>query len=159
MRFALTCLRKTKKNIFVGFFKQSSQGVWICLFGEPGFHYTKFFLSSGNALTQHKNITSDQITGNQMSIRRVFAHNTPLKLSRLVGGFKIYRPLIVPTPIEGGGGGGTIYSNGFFLFRQFWPIDIFIVEVSLGSLSSTENGFFHIKRFLVFSFLHGVIEL
>ena len=23
---------------------------------------------------------------------------------------------------------GTIYSNGFFLFRQFWPIDIFIVE-------------------------------
>ena len=24
--------------------------------------------------------------------------------------------------------GGTIYSNGFFLFRQFWPIDLFIVE-------------------------------
>ena len=26
------------------------------------------------------------------------------------------------------GGGGTIYSNGFFLFSQFWPIDIFIAE-------------------------------
>ena len=26
------------------------------------------------------------------------------------------------------GGGGTIYSNGFFLFREFWPTDIFIVE-------------------------------
>ena len=25
-------------------------------------------------------------------------------------------------------GGGTIYSNGVFLFSQFWPIDIFIVE-------------------------------
>ena len=33
--------------------------------------------------------------------------------------------LFVPTPLEGG---GTIYSTGFFLFRQFWPIDIFIVE-------------------------------
>ena len=33
--------------------------------------------------------------------------------------------LIVPTPLEGG---GTIYSTGFFLFSQFWPIDIFIVE-------------------------------
>ena len=31
----------------------------------------------------------------------------------------------VPTPHVGG---GTIYSNGFFLFKQFWPIDIFIVE-------------------------------
>ena len=26
------------------------------------------------------------------------------------------------------GGGGTIYANGFFLFSQFWPIDIFIAE-------------------------------
>ena len=34
-------------------------------------------------------------------------------------------PVIVPTPLEGE---GTIYSNEFFLFRQFWPIDIFIVE-------------------------------
>ena len=34
--------------------------------------------------------------------------------------------LIVSTPVVGGG--GTIYSNGFFLFREFWPIDIFIVE-------------------------------
>ena len=34
--------------------------------------------------------------------------------------------IIVPTPLEGGG--GTIYTNGFFLFSQFWPIDIFIVE-------------------------------
>ena len=25
-------------------------------------------------------------------------------------------------------GGGTIYSNGFFLFSQFWSIDIFIVQ-------------------------------
>ena len=33
--------------------------------------------------------------------------------------------LIVPTPLVGG---GTIHSNGFFLFRQFWPIDIFIAE-------------------------------
>ena len=33
--------------------------------------------------------------------------------------------IIVPTPLVGG---GTIYSYGFFLFRQFWPIDIFIVE-------------------------------
>ena len=28
-------------------------------------------------------------------------------------------------PLEGG---GTIYSNGFFLFREFSPLDIFIVE-------------------------------
>ena len=28
-------------------------------------------------------------------------------------------------PLEGG---GTIYSNGFFLFREFSPIEIFIVE-------------------------------
>ena len=35
--------------------------------------------------------------------------------------------IIVPTPLEGRGG-GTIYSNGFFLFREFWPTDIFIVE-------------------------------
>ena len=27
-----------------------------------------------------------------------------------------------------GGGGGTIYSPGFFLLSQFWPIDAFIVE-------------------------------
>ena len=33
--------------------------------------------------------------------------------------------LIVPTPLVVG---GTIYSNGFFLFREFWPTDIFIVE-------------------------------
>ena len=26
------------------------------------------------------------------------------------------------------GEGGTIYSTGFFLFSQFWPTDIFIVE-------------------------------
>ena len=32
---------------------------------------------------------------------------------------------VVPTPLEGG---ATIYSNGFLLFRQFSPIDIFIVE-------------------------------
>ena len=40
---------------------------------------------------------------------------------------KAYRnnTIIVPTPLEGG---GTIYSNGFFLFSQFSPIDIFIVE-------------------------------
>ena len=25
-------------------------------------------------------------------------------------------------------GGGTIYSSGFFLLSQLWPIDIFIVE-------------------------------
>ena len=28
-------------------------------------------------------------------------------------------------PLEGG---GTIYSNGVFLFREFSPLDIFIVE-------------------------------
>ena len=28
-------------------------------------------------------------------------------------------------PLEGG---GTIYSTGFFLFREFSPLDIFIVE-------------------------------
>ena len=33
--------------------------------------------------------------------------------------------LFVPTPLVGG---VTIYSNGFFLFREFWPTDIFIVE-------------------------------
>ena len=35
--------------------------------------------------------------------------------------------LIVPTPLVGE---GTIYSNGFFffLFSEFWPIDIFVVE-------------------------------
>ena len=33
--------------------------------------------------------------------------------------------IIVPTPLVGG---GTIYSNWFFLFSQFWPIDIFVVE-------------------------------
>ena len=33
--------------------------------------------------------------------------------------------IVVPTPLEGG---GTIYSNGFFLFSKFWPIDIFIIE-------------------------------
>ena len=33
--------------------------------------------------------------------------------------------LIVPTPLVGG---GTIYSNRFFLLRKFWPIAIFIVE-------------------------------
>ena len=65
--------------------------------------------------------------------------------------------VVVPTPLEGG---GTIYSTGFFLFRQFWPIDIFIVElrlVSLESLSSLEKGikFF----FLNFRFLQGVIEV
>ena len=31
----------------------------------------------------------------------------------------------VPTPLVGG---GTIYSNGFFLFRQFWPIDMLTIE-------------------------------
>ena len=49
--------------------------------------------------------------------------------------------IFVPTPLEGG---GTIYSNGFFLFRQFWPIDIFIVQsceiTSLKSPSSVEYG-------------------
>ena len=47
----------------------------------------------------------------------------------------LFRPLLR--------GGGTIYSNGFFLFSQFWPIDIFFVElrlVSLESLSSVEYG-------------------
>ena len=41
-------------------------------------------------------------------------------------------------------GGGTIYLIGFFLFRQFWPIDIIIKEfrlVSLESSSSAENKF------------------
>ena len=33
--------------------------------------------------------------------------------------------MIVPTPLVGG---ETVYSNGFFLFRQLWPIDILIVE-------------------------------
>ena len=33
--------------------------------------------------------------------------------------------IVVPTPLVWG---GTIYSNGLFLFRQFWPIDIFILE-------------------------------
>ena len=33
--------------------------------------------------------------------------------------------LFVPTPLVGG---GTIYPNGFFLFRQFWWIDIFILK-------------------------------
>ena len=37
----------------------------------------------------------------------------------------VKQSFIVPTPLEGG---GTIYSNGFFLFRQFLPIDMFIVE-------------------------------
>ena len=32
---------------------------------------------------------------------------------------------IEPTPLEKC---GTIYSNGFSLFRQFWPIDKFIEE-------------------------------
>ena len=34
---------------------------------------------------------------------------------------------LFPTPLVGGGR-GTIYSNGFFLFSQFWPIDMFVVE-------------------------------
>ena len=41
----------------------------------------------------------------------------------------------VPTPLEGGGGGGgggggeeELYTQMGFLFSQFWPIDIFIVE-------------------------------
>ena len=35
--------------------------------------------------------------------------------------------LFVPTPLEGGG--EELYTQlGFFLFNQFWPIDIFIVE-------------------------------
>ena len=38
---------------------------------------------------------------------------------------KPYLYIIVPTPLLGG---GTIYSNELFLFRQFWPIDILIVE-------------------------------
>ena len=33
--------------------------------------------------------------------------------------------VFVPNPPLGG---GTIDSNGFFLFSQFWPIDIFIAE-------------------------------
>ena len=40
---------------------------------------------------------------------------------------KAYRnnTIIVPTPLEG----GELYTQlGFFLFRQFSPIDIFIVE-------------------------------
>ena len=36
-----------------------------------------------------------------------------------------YDRIIVPTHFSGG---GTIYANGFFLFSQFWPIDIIIVE-------------------------------
>ena len=35
------------------------------------------------------------------------------------------KALIVPTLLRGG---GTIYSTGFFLFREFSPLDIFIVE-------------------------------
>ena len=52
-------------------------------------------------------------------------------------------------------GGGTIYSNGFFLFSHYWPFDIFIVEkcdkVSLKSSSSVEfkfkKKFFEISYF------------
>ena len=33
--------------------------------------------------------------------------------------------LIVPKPLVWG---GTVYSNASFLLRQFWPIDIYIVE-------------------------------
>ena len=38
--------------------------------------------------------------------------------------------IMVPTPIlVWGGGGGELYTQlGFFLFSQFRPIDIFIVE-------------------------------
>ena len=35
---------------------------------------------------------------------------------------------IVPTPLEGGGGGRNYKLKWVFLFSQFWPIDIFIVE-------------------------------
>ena len=52
-------------------------------------------------------------------VTRKKLHYRQVKLSRRRSG------LIVPTHFSGG---GTIYSNGFFLFRQFWPIDIIIVE-------------------------------
>ena len=50
-------------------------------------------------------------------------------------------------PLEGG---GTIYSNGFFLFREFSPIDRELRLVSSKSSSSVEYG---IKKiFLIFVF-------
>ena len=50
-------------------------------------------------------------------------------------------------------GGGGLYTQMFFLFGKFWPIDIFIVEswgVSLESSSSVEYGIK--KDFLIFVF-------
>ena len=65
------------------------------------------------------------------------------------------RKLIVPTPLKGG---GTIYSNGFFLFSQFWPIDIFIVELRLVSLESLSSVEYRIKK-IFFRILQGDIEV
>ena len=37
---------------------------------------------------------------------------------------RLKKCIFVPTPLEGG---GTIYTNEFFVFREFSSIDIFIV--------------------------------
>ena len=65
---------------------------------------------------------------------------------------------IVPTPLVGE---GTIYSNGFFLFSQFWPIDIFIAEkCDLVSLKSSYSLEFEIKRsFLNFVFFEELSRI
>ena len=53
---------------------------------------------------------------NEIEIRASYA------LQKMDQNFRV----IVPTPLVGE---GTIYSNGFFfLFSEFWPIDIFVVE-------------------------------
>ena len=52
---------------------------------------------------------------------------------------------IVPTPLVGGG--EELYTQmGFFLFSQFWPIDIFIVENCVVSLKSSSSVEFKIKK-------------
>ena len=48
---------------------------------------------------------------------------------------------------------GTIYSNGF-LFSQFWPIDMFILELRLVSLESPSSLECGIKKIFRYSFFY-----
>ena len=47
-------------------------------------------------------------------------------VSILVSAYHVFKFLSLFRPLLREG--GTIYSNGFFLLRRFWPIDIIIVE-------------------------------
>ena len=53
---------------------------------------------------------------------------------------------IFPTPLVGGRNNILIW---FFLFGQFWPINIFIVEMRVVSLKSSCSLEFEIKRFFL----------